>query len=136
MTFRRVSSRNSPFTSRAIDIESPNGTSTPRWSLSNSAACQYGVESTPYWHAAELLSDQRGVLVPFGDSMSIAREVNGLLRDETRRNVMSDNAYRLGRKMVWSNTAGLYMNSFEQPRRRGTASVRELAPTSGFVHAA
>ena len=26
---------------------------------------------------------------------------------------MSDNAYKLGRTMVWSNTAGLYMDSFE-----------------------
>ena len=71
------------------------------------------VISTPYWHAAELLRDQRGVLVPFADPRAIAREVSGLLRDETRRNAMSENAYRLGRDMVWSNTAGLYMRSFE-----------------------
>jgi glycosyltransferase involved in cell wall biosynthesis len=94
------------------------------------------VISTPYWHAAELLSDQRGVLVPFADPRAIAREVNGLLRNETRRNAMSDNAYKLGRKMVWSNTAGLYMSSFELARRRGAAPARELVPASGFVHAA
>ncbi|MDR3718543.1 MAG: glycosyltransferase family 4 protein [Bryobacteraceae bacterium] len=94
------------------------------------------VISTPYWHAAELLSDQRGVLVPFADPRAIAREVKGLLRNETRRNAMSDNAYRLGRKMVWSNTAGLYMSSFELARRRGAAPARELVPASGFVHAA
>ena len=44
------------------------------------------VISTPYWHAAELLRDQRGVLVPFADPKAIAREVSGLLRDEVRRN--------------------------------------------------
>jgi glycosyltransferase involved in cell wall biosynthesis len=77
------------------------------------------VISTPYWHAAELLRDQRGVLVPFADPRAIAREVSGLLRDETRRNAMSDNAYKLGRTMVWSNTAGLYMRSFELARRQG-----------------
>src|SRR5208282_313296 len=64
------------------------------------------VISTPYWHAGELLKDESGVLVPFADPRAIACEVNGLLRDEGRRNAMSDHAYKLGRKMVWSNTAG------------------------------
>ena len=76
------------------------------------------------------------MLVPFGDPMAIAREVKGLLRDETRRNAMSDNAYKLGRKMVWSNTAGLYMSSFELARRREAAPAHELASASGFVDAA
>ena len=77
------------------------------------------VVSTPYWHAAELLGDERGVLVPFGDAQSIAREVVGLLRDPTRRNAMRKNAYKLGREMVWNNTARLYMRSFEQARLQG-----------------
>jgi glycosyltransferase involved in cell wall biosynthesis len=76
------------------------------------------VISTPYWHAAELLRDQRGVLVPFADPKAIAREVSGLLRDGARRKAMSENAYRLGREMVWSHTAGLYMRSFERARQQ------------------
>jgi len=92
------------------------------------------VISTPYWHAGELLKDQRGVLVPFGDPRAIAREASGLLRDETRRNAMSDNAYRLGRAMVWSNTAGLYMRSFELARRLEAVAAREFVPTNGFGH--
>jgi glycosyltransferase involved in cell wall biosynthesis len=80
------------------------------------------VISTPYWHAAELLQDQRGVLVPFADPRAIAREVSGLLRDGTRRNTMGENAYKIGRTMVWTRTAGLYMGSFEAAREQGAAA--------------
>jgi glycosyltransferase involved in cell wall biosynthesis len=92
------------------------------------------VISTPYWHAAELLRDQRGVLVPFADPKAIACEVSGLLRDGTRRNAMSDNAYKLGRTMVWSNTAGLYMGSFEVAQRQPAAVLRESFAASAFGH--
>ncbi len=37
----------------------------------------------------------------------------GLLRDEMRRHAIRKNAYKLGREMVWSNVARLYMRSFE-----------------------
>src|SRR5229473_1531197 len=81
------------------------------------------VISTPYWHAAELLAEDRGVLVPFGDAPAIAREVIGLLRDDTRRHAIRKNAYRIGRDMVWSKVAQLYMRSFE-------CSRLEVAPLS------
>ena len=83
------------------------------------------VVSTPYWHAAELLADERGVLVPFGDSPAIAREVVGLLRDDTRRHAMRKNAYRMGREMIWSNVAQHYMHSFELSRLQGAALSRK-----------
>jgi glycosyltransferase involved in cell wall biosynthesis len=91
------------------------------------------VVSTPYWHAAELLSDQRGVLVPFADAGAISREVCGLLRDRTRRTTMSDRAYKLGRTMVWSNTARHYLRSFGLARRHA-AAPREWVATNGFSH--
>nr|WP_321475064.1 glycosyltransferase family 4 protein [uncultured Paludibaculum sp.] len=83
------------------------------------------VVSTPYWHAAELLADDRGVLVPFADAPAMAKAVNDLLRDDTRRHAMRKNAYRIGREMIWSNTAQLYMHSFEQSRLQGAASSRK-----------
>ncbi|MBI3853124.1 MAG: glycosyltransferase family 4 protein [Verrucomicrobia bacterium] len=86
------------------------------------------VISTPYWHAAELLAEDRGVLVPFGDAQAIAREVIGLLRDETRRTTTRKNAYKLGREMIWSNVARLYMRSFEQARlERAVLSRKSFA---------
>ncbi|MGC2363515.1 MAG: glycosyltransferase [Candidatus Sulfotelmatobacter sp.] len=83
------------------------------------------VISTPYWHAAELLAEGHGVLVPFGDAPAIAREVIGLLRDDTRRHAIRKNAYKLGREMVWSNVARLYMRSFESSRIEGAARSRK-----------
>src|SRR5216683_1896090 len=74
------------------------------------------VISTPYWHAQELLADDRGVLVPFADSRALAREVIGLLADEPRRHAIRKNAYMLGREMIWENVGRLYMRCFEQAR--------------------
>jgi glycosyltransferase involved in cell wall biosynthesis len=87
------------------------------------------VVSTPYWHAEELLADDRGVLVPFADAPAIAREVIALLRDDTRRHSIRKNAYRIGREMIWSNVAQLYMNSFESARLQGTAPSRKSLVT-------
>jgi glycosyltransferase involved in cell wall biosynthesis len=83
------------------------------------------VISTPYWHAADLLADDRGVLVPFADSAAMAREILALLRDDTRRNAMRKNAYKLGREMIWSNVAQLYMRSFELARLEGPPLSRK-----------
>jgi glycosyltransferase involved in cell wall biosynthesis len=83
------------------------------------------VVSTPYWHASELLAEDRGVLVPFGDAAAIAREVVGLLRDDPRRHAMRKNAYRMGREMVWSNVAQTYMRSFESARLEVGATSRK-----------
>jgi glycosyltransferase involved in cell wall biosynthesis len=94
------------------------------------------VISTPYWHAAELLRDQHGVLVPFADSKAIAREVSGLLRDARRRSIMSENAYKLGRTMVWRSTAGRYMGSFEVARQQVTVAPRVSVAASAFGHQA
>jgi hypothetical protein len=87
------------------------------------------VVSTPYWHASELLAEDRGVLVPFADGDAIAREVIGLLRDETRRHAIRKNAYKLGREMVWSNVATLYLRSFELARLEGAVLSRKSFAT-------
>ena len=87
------------------------------------------VISTPYWHATELLAEDRGIIVPFGDSKAIANEVVALLRDETRRHAMRKQAYKLGREMIWSNVAKLYMQSFERARLEGSVLSRKSFAT-------
>jgi glycosyltransferase involved in cell wall biosynthesis len=86
------------------------------------------VVSTPYWHAAELLTAERGKLVPFRDSKAIAVAVIELLRDEPLRHSMRKNAYKLGREMIWSRVAQLYAKSFEQARKDHSFVGRKSSP--------
>jgi glycosyltransferase involved in cell wall biosynthesis len=86
------------------------------------------VVSTPYWHAAELLGGERGRLVPFRDAKAIAVAVVELLRDEALRHSMRKNAYKLGRDMVWSRVAQLYVKSFEQARLDHSFVGRKSSP--------
>lgn len=86
------------------------------------------VVSTPYWHAAELLTAERGKLVPFRDAKAIAVAVVDLLRDEPLRHLMRKNAYKLGREMVWSRVAQLYAKSFEQARQDHSFVGRKSSP--------
>lgn len=114
--------------------------------LSYSFGCGKAVISTPYWHAEELLSDERGVLVPFADSEAIADAIINLLENEPKRHSMRKKAYMLGREMVWSNIAHLYVSSFQIARSHrieksnGVPSVKTLneqmmeLPTFKFNH--
>jgi glycosyltransferase involved in cell wall biosynthesis len=85
--------------------------------LAYTFGCGKAIVSTPYWHAEDLLSGGRGVLVPFADSEALAREVCGLLADEPRRLAMCRRAYELGREMVWARSAVHYMESFQRARQ-------------------
>src|SRR5436190_2820328 len=74
------------------------------------------VVSTPYWHAKELLSDGRGILVPFGNATAMSTEIAGLLTDDFRRDAMRERAYAASRSMTWERTAERYMTAFENAR--------------------
>ena len=105
-----------------------NPTQITSGTLAYAFGCGKAVISTPYWHAEELLADDRGVLVPFGDSDAIAAKLIGLLDDEPRRHAMRKRAYMMGREMIWSHVAHLYMTSFQQARSsRADATSRRLA---------
>ena len=75
------------------------------------------IVSTPYWHAAELLHDNLGILVPFADAPIMGREVADLLTDEAKRQAMRERAYNASRSMTWAETAKRYMDVFEGTRK-------------------
>lgn len=82
------------------------------------------VVSTPYWHAAELLADDRGVLVPFRNPGAIADGVLAFLDNPQRMEKARQEAYRLGREMIWPAVAGHYLKSFQHARTDRRATPR------------
>ena len=72
--------------------------------------------STPYWHARELLAEERGILVPFADAGAIAAGVNHFLSNPTLMTAMRKRAWKAGREMIWPVVARRYMESFEKAR--------------------
>jgi glycosyltransferase involved in cell wall biosynthesis len=99
------------------------------------------VVSTPYWHARELLSDNRGVLVPFGDSAAIGTEIAALFDDDARRQAMRRRAYADSRSMTWERVAENYLTLSgrvrdEHPvvRTRSVVSFDSVVPEIDLTH--
>ncbi len=80
------------------------------------------VVSTPYWHACELLADERGVLVPFHDAGAIADSVCGLLDDPAHMQRLRRRAYETSRATIWPAVAQRYLEVFQRAmtQRRAT----------------
>jgi glycosyltransferase involved in cell wall biosynthesis len=98
------------------------------------------VISTPYVHATEILADDHGVLVDFGDSAGFAREIDRLLADTEARLGLAKRAYARGRTMLWPRLAERAMGELgaivaARPRRfgRATAELAALKPDIAAV---
>jgi glycosyltransferase involved in cell wall biosynthesis len=83
------------------------------------------VVSTPYWHAQELLADNRGSIVPFSDALATGAAIVELLTDEPQRQAMRRRAFDASRSMVWEKVAQRYVEMFEDA---GAASTALPAP--------
>ncbi len=68
------------------------------------------VVSTPYWYAEEMLSDERGQIVPFNDGPALSDRICDLLGDDLKRNAMRKRAYQFARPMVWKEVARNYLD--------------------------
>ena len=86
--------------------------------LSYAVALGKPVVSTPYWHAAELLADGVGLLVPFGDSRRFSEEIIALLDQPERLAAIGERAYDIGRTMLWERAAEAYMGLFRDAVRK------------------
>lgn len=88
------------------------------------------IVSTPYWHAEELLADDRGLLVPFADPDAMADAVNRYLGDTCLMTAVRKRAYETGRSMTWPYAARSYMASFERARQQRSGRVVSRVPVA------
>ena len=67
-----------------------------------------GVISTPYWHAVELLANNRGRLFNFNDSNELSDILIELLDKPELLNQIRKNAYEYGKEMTWPKIGKKY----------------------------
>ncbi|MBP6891884.1 glycosyltransferase family 4 protein [Candidatus Shapirobacteria bacterium] len=68
--------------------------------------------STPYIYAKEILTENRGILVPFHNSEAIADTIIKLEKNPALRSEIQNKAYKYGRFMTWSNVALQHLDLF------------------------
>ncbi len=78
--------------------------------LSYAIGAGAAVLSTPYWHAVELLAENRGILFDFNDSVKLSKVLNELLDNPHRLATLRKNAYDYGRKTIWPEIGLKYLN--------------------------
>jgi len=93
--------------------------------LTYAAGAGKAIVSTPYFHAQDILADNRGVFCKFKDSISLAEGIIELL-DAKVRKAMQKRIYKFSRRFVWANIAQEYVNLFNRVIEMG--SVFGAAP--------
>lgn len=109
--------------------------------LSYAVGAGAAVLSTPYWHAQELLDENRGRLFNFKDSQALASIVIELLDNGQKLQKLKNNAFQYGLHLKWQNVGKKYIqvlkNAVESaftPSLSGRASQREPLPSFSLNH--
>ncbi len=77
--------------------------------LSYAVGVGAAVLSTPYWHAVELLANDRGRLFNFNDSVDLSKTLNELLDNPEELKKLKTNAGEYGQKITWPKTGEKYV---------------------------
>ena len=79
----------------------PNEAQITSGTLSYAVGAGAAVVSTPYWHAKELLDNNRGAYFGFKDEVGLANVVNDLLSKPDKLKQIKQNAYNYGKQIRW-----------------------------------
>jgi len=93
--------------------------------LSYAVGVGSAVISTPYWHAQELLADNRGKLFNFNDYNELSSIVIDLLDNPKEINKIKKNAFEYGRQITWPNIGKKYINLSEDIINHRTENIKK-----------
>jgi len=96
--------------------------------LSYAIGAGAAVVSTPYWHAQELLADNRGKLFDFKNDAQLATIVNELLSDKDKYQKLKRNAYEYGLNLRWPAIGSVYLNVLNEALANGKRPERVTPP--------
>jgi len=69
--------------------------------------------STPYWYARDLLAQNRGILFDFGDSVTLSKKIQSLMKSPTLLQYYRNKAKNYGRKMSWKSIGSNYISMIQ-----------------------
>ena len=81
--------------------------------LSYAVGAGSAVVSTPYWHASELLANEKGILFDFHNSNQLSDILIELLDNPKKRLQIRKRAYDYGREITWPKIGVKYNNLIE-----------------------
>ncbi len=82
--------------------------------LSYAMGAGCAVVSTPYWHASELLAENKGRLFGFNDSDGLAQVLNELLGNPETLNEIQEKAAEYGQNITWPKIGKKYAELITQ----------------------
>ena len=107
----------------------PNEAQVTSGALSYAMGAGAAVVSTPYWHAAELLSAGRGHLFPFGNHAALSATLLTLLGSPAELERVRSSAFEFTRSMLWPLIGKVYLEIGAQVMAEAPTRLAPLAPT-------
>jgi polysaccharide biosynthesis protein PslF len=103
--------------------------------LTYAAGAGKAVVSTPYFHAQDILADNRGVFCQFKDPISLAEGIIELSNTKIRK-AMQKRIYKYSRRFVWANIAQKYVNIFNKVIKMGSrfGAEPDLSPNECTIN--